>query len=105
MSRIEIKMKHDDSILLQAVDEQVQIIEGNYYVHPDLVKLDRFEVSDRVYNCPAKGKCLWVDLNTETGWINDICWVYPQPKEAYQHIAGWFGFYPSHKNYEIKGQL
>ncbi len=105
MSAIKIKMKHDNSILLQAAENQIQMIEGNYYVHPDLINLDKFQISDRIYNCPAKGKCLWVDLHTELGWINDICWVYPQPKETYQHIAGWFGFYPSHKNYEIKGHL
>jgi len=101
MPAIKIRMKHDGSILLQADGRQVQVIEGNYYVRPDLINLDKFEVSDRIYSCPVKGKSMWVDLNTEPGWINDICWVYPHPKEAYQHIAGWFGFYPAHKNYEI----
>ena len=104
MPAITIRLKSDNSILLQVDSNHVQIIEGNYYVHPDLIDLSRFTISDRVYNCPVKGVCLWVDLNTELGWINDICWVYPEPKKAYQHLAGWFGFYPSHRKYEIIGQ-
>jgi uncharacterized protein (DUF427 family) len=101
MSAITIRMKNDDSLLLQASDNKLQKIEGNYYIHPELIDLNQFEISDRIYNCPVKGICLWVDLKTELGWINDICWVYPEPKQAYQHIKGWFGFYPSHRQYEI----
>ena len=101
MSAITIRMKHDNSILLQAADSQLQRIEDNFYVHPELIDLSQFEISDRIYNCPVKGVCMWVDLNTELGWMNDICWVYPEPKKPYKHIAGWFGFYPNHRQYEI----
>lgn len=99
---MKIRMKHNGSILLQASTEQVQKIDGNYYIHPALIDMSRFEISDRIYLCPAKGKSVWVDLKTESGWINDICWVYPEPKKKYQHIAGWFGFYPTHRQYEIE---
>ena len=84
MSTITIRMKNDNSILLQASGDQLQLIENNYYVHPDLIDMSLFEISDRIYNCPVKGICLWVDLKTDLGWINDICWVYPEPKKAYQ---------------------
>ena len=94
-------MKNNNSILLQASGDQLQRIENNYYVDPELIDLSLFEVSDRIYNCPVKGRCFWVDLKTELGWVNDICWVYPETKKAYQQIAGWFGFYPSHRQYEI----
>lgn len=104
MSKITIRMKNDDHILLQAQGNQLQEVEKNYYIHPDLIDMSQFEVSDRIYNCPVKGICFWVDLKTDLGWINDICWVYPEPKKAYQGIAGWYGFYPSHKKYEIIGQ-
>lgn len=97
-------MKNNDSILLQAQGNQLQKVENNYYIHPDLIDMSQFEVSDRIYNCPVKGICFWVDLKTDLGWINDICWVYPEAKKAYQHIAGWYGFYSSHKKYEIIGQ-
>ena len=101
MSAIVIRLNYDNTILLQAAGDRLQKIENNFYIHPELIDLNRFEISDRIYNCPIKGLCLWVDLKTEAGWINDICWVYPEPKKAYQHIAGWFGFYPSHRKYEL----
>lgn len=101
MSKITIRINNDDHILLQAQGNQLQEVEKNYYIHPDLIDMSQFEVSDRIYNCPVKGICFWVDLKTDLGWINDICWVYPEPKKAYQGIAGWYGFYPSHKKYEI----
>ncbi|MDX2477550.1 MAG: DUF427 domain-containing protein [Gammaproteobacteria bacterium] len=104
MSKITIRMKNDDHILLQAQGKQLQEVENNYYIHPDLIDMSQFEVSDRIYNCPVKGICFWVDLKTDLGWVNDICWVYPEAKKAYQQIAGWYGFYPSHKKYEIIGQ-
>jgi len=101
MSKITIRINNDDHILLQAQGNQLQEVEKNYYIHPDLIDMSQFEVSDRIYNCPVKGICFWIDLKTDLGWINDICWVYPEPKKAYQGIAGWYGFYPSHKKYEI----
>lgn len=99
---MKIRMKYNDSILLQASNDQVQKVDGNYYIHPALIDMNRFQISDRIYLCPAKGKSVWVDLKTETGWMNDICWIYPEPKKKYQHIAGWFGFYPTHRQYEIE---
>ena len=101
MSKITIRINNDDHILLQAQGNQLQEVEKNYYIHPDLIDMSQFDVSDRIYNCPVKGICFWIDLKTDLGWINDICWVYPEPKKAYQGIAGWYGFYPSHKKYEI----
>ena len=101
MSSITIRMKHNNSILLQAADSQLQIVDRNYYVAAELLDLNQFEISERIYKCPLKGNSQWVDLSTELGWMNNICWVYPEPKKAYHHIAGWFGFYPSHRQYEI----
>lgn len=94
-------MKNDDRILLQAQGNHLQEVENNYYIHPDLIDMSQFKISDRIYNCSVKGVCFWVDLKTNLGWINDICWVYPEPKKTYLGIAGWYGFYPSHKRYEI----
>lgn len=102
MSDLVIRLKSNGAVIAQADREHIQHQDGNYYLHPDLVDSEEFEISNRVYNCPAKGVSYWVDLKTDRGWINDICWVYPEPKEKYQHIAGWFGFYPSHNKYEIE---
>lgn len=89
----------DDSVLLRAAADQVQVIGGNYYFHPDALDHEMFEISDRIYTCPQKGVCNWVDLNTDKGYINNVSWVYTRAKSDYKHIAGWFGFYPEHKYY------
>jgi uncharacterized protein (DUF427 family) len=102
MPDLVIRLKHNNEILVSADKKHVQVLDNNYYIHPDLVDLSRLEISDRIYNCPSKGKARWVDLKTEQGWLNDICWVYPDPKKKYIKIAGWFGFYPSQKHYEIE---
>lgn len=102
MQELLIRLKQNDEIIVRANPDQYQVLENNFYVHPGLIDLEKFEISDRIYNCPVKGKSYWVDLKTGNGWLNDICWVYPEPKKKYEHIAGWYGFYPSHRDYEIE---
>lgn len=91
----------DGKVLVTAGPDHWQRLEGNYYIDPQCIDARRFVVSDRLYLCPAKGRSFWVDLRTARGWLNDICWVYPDPKPAYRRIAGWYGFYPDHEQYEI----
>ena len=102
MPDLVIRLKYNHEVIVRADKSQVQMLENNYYLHPDVIDLSRFEISDRIYNCPAKGKSRWVDLKTEQGWLNDICWVYSNPSDKYKQIAGWFGFYPRHQKYEIE---
>lgn len=102
MGSLRIRLKLDGSLLVDAAQDQIQMLEGNIYVHPDSIVTQSFDISDREYNCPAKGTSYWVDLKTEQGWLNDICWIYPHPLPAYSHIAGWYGFYPEHKRYEVE---
>jgi uncharacterized protein (DUF427 family) len=100
MKKLNIRSR-DGELLVSAEASQWQRLEDNYYVDPACIDDSRFVVSQRVYLCPAKGKSFWVDLKTDRGWLNDICWVYPEPGPGYRHIAGWYGFYPEHEQYEI----
>lgn len=102
MSHLCIRLINSDELLVSADAGQVQQIEGNYYIHPDCIDKDKFETSDRIYNCPVKGTSYWVDVKMKRGYLNDICWVYPDPLPDYRHIAGWYGFYPEHRKYEIE---
>lgn len=102
MSYLCIRLKNSDDPLVCADADQVQRLEDNYYIHPDCINKDSFEISDRVYNCPEKGTSFWVDLKTKRGFLNDISWVYPDPLPDFKHIAGWYGFYPTHRYYEIE---
>jgi uncharacterized protein (DUF427 family) len=102
VNRLCIRLTGDETALVQAEPDQVQELEGNYYIHPDCIDADRFETSDRIYNCPVKGTSYWVDVRTDRGYLNDICWIYPDPLPDYSRIAGWYGFYPTHRKYEIE---
>ncbi len=83
-------------------DGQVIRLEGNYYFHPDVVDTSALEITSRLYDCPKKGICNWIDMRTDKGIVTDAAWIYPETKKDFQHIAGWYGFYPDHRYYETK---
>lgn len=101
MGAIEIRLKRSGEVIARAAADQFQRLGDSYYLHPDCIDARRFERSDRVYRCPDRGISYWVDLKTDSGYLNDICWIYPDPHPAYRYIAGWYGFYPTHRDYEI----
>lgn len=102
MSKLRIRLTGDQHALVTAGEHQVQKLEGNYYIHPDCIDPAKFITSYRIYHCPAKGTSYWVDVKTGRGYLNDICWIYPDPTPDYARIRGWYGFYPTHRKYEIE---
>lgn len=89
----------DGTVLASAPASQVRQLEGNWYFHPDGVNEEYFETSDRIYECPKKGYCLWVDMKVGNHYINDCSWIYTRTYPDYDFINGWYGFYSEHKNY------
>ncbi|HEC13154.1 MAG TPA: DUF427 domain-containing protein [Acidiferrobacteraceae bacterium] len=97
---VTIKLKSTGKIIAHSDDpEKMTQLEGHWYFHPDAVNRSALETSDRIYTCPHKGVCFWVDMKTKRSYINDVAWIYPHPLPDYQHIEGWYGFYLEHKNY------
>ena len=94
-----ILRKSDNAVLVRADAGQVLQLGESVYFHPECIDHTRFEVSDRIYTCPEKGTCFWVDLKTDKGFLNDVAWVYPETKQGFEHIAGWYGFYAHHRYY------
>jgi uncharacterized protein (DUF427 family) len=84
---------HGEIIAQAELDNGVFGFEGNYYFDPERVTMDHLIVTDRVYICPYKGRALWIDLQVEGGPIQDVAWVYRDPKPGYTQIAGKIGFY------------
>lgn len=97
-----IVRKTDDKVLVRAPADKVQPLEGNWYIHPDYIDKTLFEISERVYHCPKKGICQWVDMKTERSYVNDVSWVYDQTQPDFDRIAGWYGFYGDHTRYYHK---
>lgn len=95
-----IVRKVDGLVLARATrPEQVIALEGNWYFHPDAVNRTALEISDRSYLCSHKGTCLWIDLKVNDEYLNDVAWMYPEPKPGFRKIAGWYGFYSDAKGY------
>jgi uncharacterized protein (DUF427 family) len=98
-----VQRKSDGSVLVRAENpEQVIRLEGNYYFHPDVVDTSIIEITDRTYHCHYKGVCNWIDLATDKGFVTDIAWIYPETKQDYEYIRGWYGFYADHRYYETR---
>lgn len=96
-----VRLTRSGEVILRADrPDQVVRLEGNWYFHPSLVNRERFVVTDRLYTCPYKGTCNWVDYELGKLYLPDVSWVYPQTLPGYKHIAGWFGFYPSTIHYK-----
>jgi len=75
--------------------KDVIIEEGSYYFDREKVDLGNLQITERLYTCPYKGVCNWIDLVDENGKVvKEVGWVYPTPKKDYEHIAGRIAFYP-----------
>lgn len=75
--------------------EGVLVHEGSYYYAPELVDKAHLIVTDRIYTCPYKGICYWIDLRGSNGKIyKEVGWVYPNPKPGYEFIKDRIAFYP-----------
>ncbi len=75
-------------------NETVRVFEGNWYFHPQAVNMEHLHITERTYTCPYKGVCYWIDLETPDGSrIQNIGWVYRQPKSGYEFIKDQIGFY------------
>lgn len=94
--------KKDGAVIARAPADKVYNIENNWYIHPDYVDHDWFVTSDRIYDCPIKGSCLWVDIKAGKTFSNNASWIYTKTLPDYDHINGWYGFYNEHKHYTHK---
>jgi uncharacterized protein (DUF427 family) len=68
-------------------------LEGNWYFEPAAVDMQYLKITDRIYVCPHKGTCFWIDLDTPGNYVKDIAWVYTVLKPHYEYIRGRIGFY------------
>lgn len=94
--RLTIQSKDkDNTIIADGImqQHQVRIHEGQWYFSPDLVDMSRLVVTERTYTCPYKGVCFWIDLVTPDLKVQNVAWVYQNPKPDYTFIKDQIGFY------------
>jgi uncharacterized protein (DUF427 family) len=82
-----------DEIVAQGEQGQdVLQLEGSYYFDPADVNQDHLIITERTYICSYKGLCLWIDLDTPDGVIQDVGWVYTAPLPKYEYIRDKIAF-------------
>ncbi|MCG6872971.1 MAG: DUF427 domain-containing protein [Gammaproteobacteria bacterium] len=96
---VRVRLRGSGKLLVEAPESRATTLEGNWYFHPDVVQHLPLAISDRLYSCPGKGICNWVDLETAHGFMNNVAWVYRETLPGYAHINGWFGFYGDEARY------
>jgi uncharacterized protein (DUF427 family) len=92
---LSIKERATGEIIASGTEnETVRIFEGNWYFKPEVVNMDNLHVTERTYTCPYKGICYWIDMETPDGaQVQNVGWVYRQPKPGYEFITDEIGFY------------
>lgn len=74
--RLQIKEASSAHILVDAAPEQYAEIEGNGYVAPEAVDKAHLRISEQVYRCPYKGRCLYVDFDDGAHRVSRVAWIY-----------------------------
>ena len=91
---ITIVSTNTGTILAQGLEgNDVVRLEGNWYFDPSVVQTGLLLETQRLYVCPHKGVCNWLDLSHDGTTIKDVAWVYHDVKPNYTHIKGKIGFY------------
>ena len=94
-----MKATIDGTVVADAPDSDLIVIEGNYYFPPSSLSASAFSDSPTPYTCPWKGPAQYWDLRTPGGTISDGAWSYPDLKPSAiervgRDFAGYVAFDP-----------
>ena len=93
-TQITIKNKQTEEIIAEGqTPTDVFKFEGNWYFDAAQVNMANLTVTERTYTCSYKGTCFWVDLTTPKGAVQNVGWVYREPKNGYENIQDRVAFY------------
>ena len=81
------------AVIVQATDEQVELVENNVYFPPSAVKQEYLRPSSHTTICPWKGTASYYDVVVDGQTNANAAWYYPQPKDAAKQIAGHVAFW------------
>ena len=68
-----------DTVLAEADDAELILIEGNKYFPPSSVKDGVLVESPTPYTCPWKGECQYYTVSVGDQQLPDRAWAYPTP--------------------------
>jgi len=93
MNKVTIQTNFNGATLAEGVIGQtVQVVEEGWYFAPEAVDTTYLRITDRIYTCPYKGVCYWIDLDAPEMRAQNVAWVYSEPKRGYEKIKGLIAF-------------
>jgi uncharacterized protein (DUF427 family) len=81
------------TVIAEASDDAVEIVEGNVYFPVEAVRPDVLRPSDTHTICGWKGTASYYHVAVDGAVNSDAAWYYPQPKEAARNITGRVAFW------------
>ena len=81
------------TLIAEASDDAVEIVEGNVYFPVEAVRPDVLRPSDTHTVCGWKGTASYYHVAVDGAVNSDAAWYYPQPKEAARNITGRIAFW------------
>ena len=82
-----------NTVLAEAGDAEVVIVEGNTYFPANCIRQEYFCPSDKHTVCGWKGLASYYDVVVNDEVNADAAWYYPEPKDAAKQIAGFVAFW------------
>jgi uncharacterized protein (DUF427 family) len=70
------------TVIAEASDDDIIMIEGNVYFPPSAVKSEFLSTSPTPYTCPWKGECQYFTVTVDGQALPDRAWSYPHPYES-----------------------
>lgn len=87
------KASWNGTVIAEAADDEVQIVEGNVYFPPQALNHEHLRESSHTTTCPWKGRAGYYDV-VVGGQVNEnAAWIYREPLPAAEQIAGHVAFW------------
>ena len=81
------------TVIAEAADDAVEIVEGNVYFPPEAVKDEFLRASQTHTICGWKGTASYYDVVVDGAVNRDAAWYYPQTLPAARHVEGYVAFW------------
>ncbi len=77
-----MKAVWNNQILAETTNDNLILIEGNWYFPPNSIHKQYFNSNNEHTICPWKGEASYYDINVDGQINNSAAWYYPTPKDG-----------------------
>jgi uncharacterized protein (DUF427 family) len=81
------------TVLADAGDDAVEIVEGNVYFPPGAVKMQWLRPSEHHTVCGWKGTASYYDVVVDDAVNANAAWYYPETLPEAKHVEGYVAFW------------